>query len=250
MSYSWFSCSVTLRFSTLYSCNSRILASVWSNVPLRSIRWTRNEVGWARKKQLDNPKHDDFEPKEWQFASKSSLWRISTLSGGATTPHQAQTFCSRLGCHHDFFMTWRLDTMEAKLVQTHWSRSCDTLGRDAKCKEWMSCSPGALAKVKLPRSRPTSSSGKKGKRAAWAKETETQPLGDKVQRLKSVPSCCFHLSMTHIAFCFLQNVFSIRKVCWVQWIRGRGLPRGQGRGSVRQRQSCHCLDVISVQSRD
>jgi len=34
--------------------------------------------------------------------------------------------------------------------------------------------PGALAKVKLPRSRPTSSSGKKGKRAAWAKETETQ----------------------------------------------------------------------------
>ena len=37
-----------------------------------------------------------------------------------------------------------------------------------------SCCPGALGKVKLPRSRP--SSGKKGKRAAWAKESETESL--------------------------------------------------------------------------
>eukprot|EP00438_Fugacium_kawagutii_P001615 Skav204369 [mRNA] locus=scaffold866:116170:125507:+ [translate_table: standard] len=37
-----------------------------------------------------------------------------------------------------------------------------------------------LAKVKLPRSRPTS--GKKGKRAAWAKESETQPLGISIKQ--------------------------------------------------------------------
>ena len=64
-------------------------------------------------------------------------------------------------------------------------------------------SPGALAKVKLPRSRPTSSSGKKGKRAAWAKETETQPLGDKVERLKSVPSCCFQVWSVDEPYCLL-----------------------------------------------
>lgn len=61
--------------------------------------------------------------------------------------------------------------------------------------------------------------------AAWRQSAETQKRP--VMLLPSVdePYCLL----------FLAKLFSpSAKVCWVQWIRGRGLPRGQGRGSIRQ----------------
>ena len=194
MEYSWFSCSVIVRFSTLYSCNSGILASVWSNVLMCDLR------PWDGVNREPGMKLDEGKSSLTTMSPSSGSLRVNPLFGGSP-PYRGgprlpiKRKRSVPGLDVMIFSDLRRVTWHeaSKIVQTQ-SRSCDTLRRDAtKCKEWMSsilfffsvpaCSPGALAKVKLPRSRPTSSSGKKGKRAAWAKETETQPLGDKVQRL-------------------------------------------------------------------
>ena len=125
------------------------------------------------------------------------------------------------------------------------------------------CSPGALAKVKLPRSRPTSSSGKKGKRAAWAKETETQPLGDKCRDSKASTEVRPGLSMNHIAIhCHILPFVSFVS-CKMFLVPQRFVEynefeeedspedRAAGAGAAsKKKQSCHCLDVISVQCHD